>query len=111
MKVYLYVDYLMAKFSSLLNFMTVIITIKSMRKRKRVSNVLYPLCETFSESHAPRIQLASESARFRYLIVGMASSASEQKCNIERKCQKNVIQNEHSSRVYHKNHEKHLYFS
>ena len=46
------------------------------KEEKRVSNALYALCKMFSESHAPGIQtLTNESARFKYLIVGVASSA------------------------------------
>ena len=47
------------------------------KEEKRVSNALYAVCKMFSESHVPGIQtLTNESARFKYLIVGMASSAS-----------------------------------
>ena len=61
---------------------------------KEESNVLYALCKMFSESHVPGIQtLTNENARFKYLIVGMALGASRQECDIERKCQKNTIQN------------------
>ena len=50
-------------------------------KKRRVYqtlNALYALCKMFSESHAPGIQtLTNESMQFKYLIVGMALSASE----------------------------------
>ena len=43
-----------------------------------MSNVLYAPYKMFSESHVPGIQtLTNESAQFKYLIVGMASSASK----------------------------------
>ena len=49
--------------------------------------------------------MTNESAR---LIVGVASSTSNKlERDIKRKHQKNAIQNERLSRVYHKNH---LYF-
>ena len=39
--------------------------------------MLYALCKIFLESHTPGIQtLTNESVRFKYLIVGVASSAS-----------------------------------
>ena len=44
---------------------------------KRVSNALYVPYKMFSESHAPGIQkLTNESARFKWHIVGVVSSAS-----------------------------------
>ena len=47
------------------------------KEEKRVSNALYALCKMFSESHVPGIQtLTNESAGFKSLILGMASSAS-----------------------------------
>ena len=48
------------------------------KERKRVSNALYTPYEMFSESHAPGIQkLTNESARFKWYVVGVASSASQ----------------------------------
>ena len=54
------------------------------KEDKRVSNALYALCKMFSESHVPGIQImTNESVRFKYLILGVASSASEREYNIE----------------------------
>ena len=48
------------------------------KERKRVSNELYTPYEMFSESHAPGIKKSTnESARFKWYIVGVASSASQ----------------------------------
>ncbi len=48
------------------------------KEKKRVLNVLYAPCKMFSESHMPEIQtLMNESVQFKYLIVGVASSASK----------------------------------
>ena len=48
------------------------------KEEKRVSNALHALCKMFSESRTPGIQtLTHENAQFKYLIVGMALSASE----------------------------------
>ena len=47
------------------------------KERNRVLNALYTPYKMFSESHAPGIQkLTNESARFKWYVVGMASSAS-----------------------------------
>ena len=74
------------------------------KEEKWVSNTLYALCKMFSESHAPGIQkLTSENTQFRTLIVDVALSASKQYHHIKWKWQKNTIQNERSSRIYHKN--------
>ena len=63
------------------------------KKEKRVLNALYAPCKMFSESHVPGIQtLTNERVEFKNLIVGVASSASEQECHIECKYQKNAIQ-------------------
>ena len=54
------------------------------KEEKGVSNVLYAPCKVFSESHTPGIQtLTNEGARFKYLIVGTASSANEQQHLVE----------------------------
>ena len=48
------------------------------KEGKRVSNALYTPCEMFSESHVPGIQtLTNENARFKRLIMGLASSVSK----------------------------------
>ena len=54
-------------------------------------NALYALCKMFSGSHAPGIQtLTDENMQFKYLTVGVTSSASERVYNIQRKRQKNA---------------------
>ena len=54
------------------------------KEGKRVLNVLYALCKMFSEDHAPGIQrLTNENARFKYLIVGVASTASKRQHHVE----------------------------
>ena len=51
-------------------------------EEKRVSNALYTPCKMFSESHAPGIQtLTNENARFKQLIMGVASSVSKHEHN------------------------------
>ena len=47
------------------------------KEGKRVSNALYTPYKMFSESHTPGIQkLTNESARFKWYVVGVASSVS-----------------------------------
>ena len=49
----------------------------NIKEGKRVSNALYTPYKMFSESYVPEIQkLTDESARFKWYVVGVASSAS-----------------------------------
>ena len=80
-------------FSELLEEIYYILPRVNNKERKRVSNVLYTPYEMFSESHAPGIQkLTNESARFKWYVVGVASSAS----------QGEAISTENASRSQHK---------
>ena len=46
------------------------------RRGRELSNALYTPYKMFSESHAPGIQkLTNQSARFKWYVVGVASSA------------------------------------
>ena len=67
------------------------------KEEKRVSNALYAPCKMFSESHAPGIQtLTNENARFKYIIIGVASSAHQREHDSDRKRQQIAIQSERS---------------
>ena len=69
------------------------------KEEKRVLNALYALCKMFLESHVPGIQtLTNKNARFKYLIIGVASSANKWERGIKQKFQKNAIQNKCSTR-------------
>ena len=47
------------------------------KEGKRVSNSLYTPYKMFSDSHVPGIKkLTNQSARFKWYVVGVASSAS-----------------------------------
>ena len=82
------------------------------KEEKRVLNALYAPCKMFLESHMPRIQtLTNESAQFKYIIMGVASSAHQRKHDSDWKHQQIAIQNERSWRIYHKTYEKCLYSS
>ena len=48
----------------------------------------------FSEGHAPEITLTNESVQFKYIIMGVASSANQHKRDSDRKHQQIAIQNE-----------------
>ena len=56
---------------------TYIISRVNNKEEKRVSNALYSPYKMFTESHVPGIQKwTNQSARFKWYVVGVASSAS-----------------------------------
>ena len=58
------------------------------KEEKRVLNALYGPCKMFSESHASGIQiLTNESTRFKYKIMGVASSAHQREHDSDQKRQ------------------------